>query len=404
MTTKKYIICYIEEYSKFRFFSRMRFGLENNSYKMIYLTNRLSIWLIAGIKGFKSYLIKKYNTNIDGNREDFESIEYLTGKLSLTEARILYQSVLNSCLDIHKKYRVEIVFIFGGASAPALALKDYANRFDINKLFFELSNIRGKVFVDKEGTNALSSIYSEPELLDEFEDVDENSYLEWRQKYLAQKINEKEPNQAKLNRNIYFGYIIDILGFYLLNIPNENKEKILDRIRQKHFFYFKNWEINGPTELKNYYFFPLQVENDAQLIIHSKMTNIDGLKIASQMALDEKVQLLVKIHPAETRIDVIKEVINLQSELNFRLVSLNTIKLVNNAKKIITINSTVGLEALILNKDVVFLGNSFFAKLNPDRLRKYIMSYLIPIEYFDNGVIDTNLVSQILSRVKLLNT
>lgn len=80
----------------------MRFGLENNSYKMIYLTNRLSIWLIAGIKGFKSYLIKKYNTNIDGNREDFESIEYLTGKLSLTEARILYQSVLNSCLDIHK--------------------------------------------------------------------------------------------------------------------------------------------------------------------------------------------------------------------------------------------------------------------------------------------------------------
>lgn len=34
-----------------------------------------------------------------------------------------------------QKYRVEIVFIFGGASAPALALKDYANRFDINKLF-----------------------------------------------------------------------------------------------------------------------------------------------------------------------------------------------------------------------------------------------------------------------------
>lgn len=377
----------------------MRFGLENNSYRMIYLTNRLSIWLIAEIKGFKSYLIKKFNTNIDGNREDIESIEYLTGKLSLTEARILYQSVLNSCLDIHKKYRVEIVFIFGGASAPALALKDYANRFDINKLFFELSNIRGKVFVDKKGTNALSSICSEPELLDEFEDVDENSYLEWRQKYLALKIKEKEPKQAKLSRKIYLGYIFDLMGFYLLNIPNENKEKILDRIRQKYFFSYSKLRYDNLSDMGDYYFFPLQVANDAQLLVHSKMTNIDGLKIASKMALKAKVQLLVKIHPAETRIDVIEEIINLQAKLNYKVVALNTHILVKNAKKIITINSTVGLEALILNKDVVFLGNSFFAKFNPIRLRKYIMNYLIPVEYFDDKIMDQNLVDKILLRI-----
>jgi len=377
----------------------MRFGLENNSYRMIYLTNRLSIWLIAEIKGFKSYLTKKFNTNIDGNREDFESIEYLTGKLSLTEARILYQSVLNSCLDIHKKYRVEIVFIFGGASAPALALKDYANRFDINKLFFELSNIRGKVFVDKKGTNALSSICSEPELLDEFEDVDENSYLEWRQKYLTLKINEKEPKQAKFSRKIYLGYIFDLLGFYLLNIPNENKEKILDRIRQKYFFSYSKLRYDNLSDMGDYYFFPLQVANDAQLLVHSKMTNIDGLKIASKMALKAKVQLLVKIHPAETRIDVIEEIINLQAKLNYKVVALNTHILVKNAKKIITINSTVGLEALILNKDVVFLGNSFFAKFNPIRLRKYIMNYLIPVEYFDDKIMDQNLVDKILLRI-----
>ena len=66
----------------------------------------------------------------------------------------------------------------------------------------------------------------------------------------------------------------------------------------------------------------------------------------------------------------------------------NTFELIQNARIVITINSTVGLEALILNKYVIFLGDTFYKNFDQERLKKYLLKYLINIEYFSNDKVD----------------
>ncbi len=64
------------------------------------------------------------------------------------------------------------------------------------------------------------------------------------------------------------------------------------------------------------------------------------------------------------------------------MVSYNTFQLIQNANSVITINSSVGLEALILEKNVKFLSKTFFDKLTNEFLVNYIINYLIDIDFF----------------------
>lgn len=115
---------------------------------------------------------------------------------------------------------------------------------------------------------------------------------------------------------------------------------------------------------ENYLFLPFQVENDSQLILHSPLVGADMGKFvevcrgaARQVAAD--MQLVVKLHPAN-----LKQVDN--SDLMKRFPDVLFYKsgpigeLIEKSRGVITINSTVGLEALTYYKPVVTLGDNFY--------------------------------------------
>jgi Capsule polysaccharide biosynthesis protein. len=52
---------------------------------------------------------------------------------------------------------------------------------------------------------------------------------------------------------------------------------------------------------------------------------------------------------------------------------------------IYTINSTVGLESLILGKEVIVLGKAIYSAFDTEMLKKYIHSYLIDFDYFSKN-------------------
>lgn len=56
------------------------------------------------------------------------------------------------------------------------------------------------------------------------------------------------------------------------------------------------------------------------------------------------------------------------------------------SSKVVTINSTVGLEALILDKEVEVLGRAVYSHFDHERLKAYVCRYLINIDYFDDEV------------------
>jgi len=90
-----------------------------------------------------------------------------------------------------------------------------------------------------------------------------------------------------------------------------------------------------------------------------------------------------------------------RQKLNFVLTDENTFNLILDAEEVVTINSSVGLEALILDKKVTFLGKSFYSELTLELLRNYILSYLVNIDYFSDDDIDINELDKVIKRCLL---
>jgi len=79
---------------------------------------------------------------------------------------------------------------------------------------------------------------------------------------------------------------------------------------------------------------------------------------------------------------------------------LNTFSLIDKSHLVITINSTVGLEALILEKNFEVLGRAFYKNFTQKHIEMYILNYLIDIDYFSNEDIELESIHTILERIQ----
>ena len=116
---------------------------------------------------------------------------------------------------------------------------------------------------------------------------------------------------------------------------------------------------------QRYVFVPFQVNIDSQILVHSPW--IKGMKQLFKILLavwegiqDEQLSLVIKEHPScsdsyeEERLIAASHSRILFANLN------NTQELINQAQAVVTINSTVGLESLLLGKKVISLGNACY--------------------------------------------
>ena len=120
---------------------------------------------------------------------------------------------------------------------------------------------------------------------------------------------------------------------------------------------------NTQKELpKNYIFCPFQDWLDTQILIHSPLVkNMEEFyAIIQELAqkLPNDVYFVIKKHP-----NCKKSYSHLEEKNNPQIIFANenkTAELIQNAKAILTINSTVGMEGLMFHKKVITLGNAFF--------------------------------------------
>lgn len=115
-----------------------------------------------------------------------------------------------------------------------------------------------------------------------------------------------------------------------------------------------------------YIFVPFQVPNDTQIVCHSPWVpdmesfyqSIESALTFLQQQTDWKpVKFVIKEHPSWPRSFI--DLHNKNSNIIFANEN-NTQALIENALAVITINSTVGIESLLLKKNVITLGNAFF--------------------------------------------
>jgi len=113
---------------------------------------------------------------------------------------------------------------------------------------------------------------------------------------------------------------------------------------------------------KRYIFVPFQVETDTQIIVYGGwIRNMRQLfqEIANALqSVDEDVAFVFKEHPSSH-----EEYPDLHQLQNQRLIFANgndTEELITQSEAVITVNSTVGIEALLFGKKVITLGQAFF--------------------------------------------
>lgn len=130
------------------------------------------------------------------------------------------------------------------------------------------------------------------------------------------------------------------------------QQSVKQRIRKPH-------KVDEALPEKPYVFFPMQLENDTQFLIHSDFSSNQSLLQQVENAfyrssLASTHQLVVKLHPNDLGC--------YQAEGNTLFTKVNTTSLVNASAAVISVNSTVCMEALETDKPLYVLGRAFFAR------------------------------------------
>lgn len=122
----------------------------------------------------------------------------------------------------------------------------------------------------------------------------------------------------------------------------------------------------------------LQVENDSNIIAFSNSFNNQSLLDYAEAIFPERK--LIRSHPGSRFI--------LQEGKDTIDRSVNSIDFIARCKHILTINSSVGLEAMLMDVPVTILGDCSYAFCNVDnrperakRLAFYLFAYLVPFEF-----------------------
>ena len=209
----------------------------------------------------------------------------------------------------------KVICIWNGHRLPEMAVRLAARGLNIKIAYFENGLLPNTTTMDLNGVNAFSSLSRNKEF-----------YLDYRQSNGASSLADAS-----------------------LVVRASNKKR-------------KNTQHCDLNPSLKYIFVPFQVNFDSQVIINSPRVNsmeafYDLLLNVIEVVDDKEIVFVIKEHPSDAR--VYGELHNKHARLRFT--NNNTEDLIRNAQAIITLNSSVGIEAAMLEKKVIVLGDACYA-------------------------------------------
>ncbi|QDV63038.1 Capsule polysaccharide biosynthesis protein [Crateriforma conspicua] len=335
-----------------------------------------------------------------------ESLEYLRGDVTLESLRRLAGPVCAAIESQLHRMNPTHLFLWNGSQfverlAAAVCPPSVATRY------MEIGNIPGKLFIDDSGVNAASSIRRNPDRLRLYTDCEAAEYESWKSAYWDRKLGVGVP-QAKSAIRMQWerprDWINAIAGRGIYPIqPNAMFGRFSDKWHRLRKAKPSSAADDTMSKLKDlpstFRFLPLQVSCDTQLLLHSDVNNQAAIERAAEQSNHDGLALVIKPHPAETNRSAIQAVDRQITRLRSRRLKVyqtreDTADLIQRACHVCTINSTVGLEALIAGKPVSVYGRAFFESFidRPDLLRRYLTRFLADADYFaDQSITPTGL-------------
>ncbi len=398
------IAIYCNNLVQLDFFLRFTTVFLERGWQIIFLSNRLSVILKARRSGEEAFLLCGYGKGGPSvSVDDYEfTFEVRQNILSSKKARRLAARVEAAALSFCHKYMPDQLWLWNGCNLVRQTLVSVAQKHGIKPLFFEVGNFPGKLFVDPEGVNCRSRYARHRQGLKKNPmPLTLSAFHLWKASYLDSKRKKHTVPQAVMSVNFNLGFAYDLIGFWMLGAitsePSRPFWKTVDFVQRR--LLKLPLESFDPARNSGYVFFPLQVSTDSQVLWNSDISQADALKKAADSARNEGRVLVVKPHPAEPHWSALREILKFKNEFNFKLVDGNTFSLMQHCSRVITLNSTVGLEAMLLDKPVEIFGRSHYAGFNEVDLAIYIMDFLLDIDFFSNAPISESQLESILTRV-----
>lgn len=400
MNMKKTILIYVSDLERADFFKRFSNGLKKLNYHTIFLTGSWSTY--QKLKKYNLYAERIFSNKIyDLQDLDIDnSVDILTKIQDINEGKNLANIIAGNIYDLYKCYKIVNIWTWNGSDTIGLAIKQISKILSINTCFFEISNLKGKIFIDPIGVNAQSYIFKNKKILENFE-LNDNLYNSWFSSY-KNHINSPIP-QVKLKQKLNSIVLIDSIMIIFFGWPKIDYNSVVGRIIKKIKMRLIKKNTSKNTNFGKYIFLPLQLNEDSQVVLNGNhLNNEKAIDYCVEYASTKKLKLIVKPHPAETNFNFINYLKNRCISDNFIISNNYTSELIEKSEIIITINSTVGLQAILENKEVIFLGKSLYNFLDNTELKKYICNYLIDIEYVSNDDIDIIHINKIIKRSQFI--
>lgn len=277
-----------------------------------------------------------------------------------------------------------------------------AKKLNVDYYVFELGLFRpNTITIDSQGVNYNNSVPRDKEFYRNISIENKFDYSKTNS-----DISEFERNIIVAIYMIYYR-IGEILGKNSL----ENKTiRLKDYFSRFYNTYLKKRkkEDNSIQLPTNYIFAPFQVVNDSQTLVHSDFDNmiefaetvIEGVKEYNKNN-DDGLSLIFKEHPMDVgkvNYDDFYEKYKNDDSIIF-LKQGNTKKIIEKSNLVITINSTVGIEALEMYKKVICLGRAFYA-IEDIAKKSNQVTLANDIEESLNKEIDTDLIDNFLDYLK----
>ncbi|MGF1848315.1 hypothetical protein, partial [Vibrio lentus] len=206
---------------------------------------------------------------------------------------------------------------------------------------------------------------------------------------------------SKLLKGLLFN--LDTLIQLVTNVYSDRRVKINIKTRNsKNRMEVDFTQLSSIDDFDNCIFFPLQVSTDQQVLINYRGGSIEAaIKEVIAYANMNNLTLVLKDHPGEHNKENIRKLVESicrHSGVRYLWVNARVPCILDKIHRVITINSTVGLEALINGNDVKFIGDSVYNGMTKQELAKYLNDYLVPVDYQIDTTICADLVNKILLR------
>ncbi|RCK03946.1 hypothetical protein TH5_22715 [Thalassospira xianhensis MCCC 1A02616] len=396
------ILIHIDWNRRLPFYRRLARALKALGHEVVFLSSSMAAWSELRWQGETAALCRFGHTTVDAPRLD-DTIEAAALQWPQTRCAQLYTGTILAATRIHNLQPFDGILLWNGGSVAGKALTDFAVRHDIWTGFLEISNISGKLFVDSQGANARAHIAAKPDILMRYP-VSEELFNTWKQSFLAQKRNTHVVPQSMDRQRFNSGAILDLIGIFA-GVPWTRTETMSSKTRRillrrgpaSEILQEDAFDITGT----DYVFLPLQLSTDTNVLLNSTVNNEVALYRAANEAQEMGCKLVVKLHPAEVDPAFARRVRALQVTLGFLVSRANTFVLMEHARLIATINSTVGIEARLLRRPVTIYGNALYTNFTDAHLRNYILGWLLDIDHTATSEIPPEQAAALLERCRV---